>query len=233
MARPQILLEQYLEGISWKAMEQYPDVIQKLIRGKSGVYALYDGDTLYYVGLASNLMGRLKGHVRDRHKGLWSRFSVYLTARREQSHIRELEALLLRIAKPTGNRVSGRLRAATDLSPTLAATMTDHDANRRAELLGGAVAKRLQRRQTRNADKRRRASVPEPRRAPLRSTYKGEVYSAVLRKDGRVQLDGILYPSLSAAAQVIARRPVNGRWFWRMKVGGEWVRLKKLDTITR
>ena len=146
MTPPEILLEQYLEDVAWNTMEQYPAVIQTLIRGKSGVYALYDGDTLYYVGLASNLMRRLKGHVRDRHEGLWNRFSVYLTARREQSHIRELEALLLRIAKPTGNRVSGRLRAARDLSPTLGATMTAHDAERRAELLGSAVAKRLQRR---------------------------------------------------------------------------------------
>lgn len=93
-------------------MEQYPAVIQTLIRGKSGVYALYNGDRLYYVGLASNLMGRLKGHVRDRHEGLWNRFSVYLTAHSEQSHIRELDALLLRITKPAEAiaqcRVNGR-----------------------------------------------------------------------------------------------------------------------------
>lgn len=233
MARPEILLEQYLEDVSWEAMEQYPAVIQTLIRRKSGVYALYNDNRLYYVGLASNLMGRLKGHVRDRHKGLWNRFSVYLTARSEQSHIRELEALLLRIAKPAGNRVSGRLRAATNLSPALAATMTAHDATRRAELLGGAVAKLLQRRQTRSAAKRQRASAPEARRVSIRSTYKGAVYSAVLKKDGQVQFRGVVYPSLSAAAQAIARRRVNGRWFWRVKVNGEWVRLKNLKASTR
>jgi hypothetical protein len=40
-------------------------------------------------------MGRLKGHLRDCHKGLWDRFSVYLTS--DAEHIKELESLLLRI----------------------------------------------------------------------------------------------------------------------------------------
>jgi hypothetical protein len=68
-----------LEHISWRVLDEYPEVIRRLIRTKSGIYALYRGHRLYYVGLADNLMGRLKGHLRDRHRGLWDRFSVYLT----------------------------------------------------------------------------------------------------------------------------------------------------------
>lgn len=233
MARPEILLEQYLENVSWETMEQYPAFIQRLIRGKSGVYALYDGKRLYYVGLATDLMGRLKGHLRDRHKGLWNRFSVYLTARSEQSHIRELEALLLRIVQPRGNRVSGRLGAATNLSGALMVEMAAHDKARRAELLGSAAAKRLRQRRTRRTeapvDTRGKAGALDAQLVPIRSTYKGGVYSAVLRPDGRVKFRRVVYSSLGAAAEAIARRRVNGRWFWRVEVNGEWVRLRNVN----
>ncbi len=228
MARSETILEQYLESISWEAMEQYPSVIRKLIRGKSGVYALYEGDQLYYVGLASNLMGRLNGHVRDRHKGLWNRFSVYLTARSDQTHIRELEALLLRIVSPTGNRVSGRLRSAKNLSPELAASMRAHDADRRDQLLGGRAGTRRSRRRTATTEATDQFAPRTTRtqRLALQSTYKGVVYSASLRRDGQVRYRNVLYPSLSAAAQVIACRRINGRWFWKIRQNGEWVRIR-------
>ena len=56
-----------LENISWQVLEQYRDVIKEMIKGKSGIYALYNRDKLYYVGLASNLMKRLNQHLKDRH----------------------------------------------------------------------------------------------------------------------------------------------------------------------
>ena len=61
------LVTQHLEGISWEVLEAYPEVIKSLIRRKAGVYALYKNDKLYYIGLAINLMGRLKQHLKDRH----------------------------------------------------------------------------------------------------------------------------------------------------------------------
>ena len=82
------LVTQHLEGISWRVLEEYPEIVRKLIRRQAGVYALYRRNKLYYVGLASNLMGRLKSHLRDRHNGAWDKFSVYLTVRDE--HIKEL-----------------------------------------------------------------------------------------------------------------------------------------------
>jgi hypothetical protein len=60
-------------------LDEYRDIVRTMIRGKSGVYALYKQDKLYYVGLASNLMTRVNGHLKDRHHGAWDRFSVYLT----------------------------------------------------------------------------------------------------------------------------------------------------------
>ena len=95
------LLVHHLEDISWQVMEVYPQIVRGMIRRRFGVYALYKRGRLHYVGLANNLIGRLKTHLRDRHRGLWDRFSVYLTS--DADHMRELESLLIRIAKPTGN----------------------------------------------------------------------------------------------------------------------------------
>src|SRR5512145_2346885 len=99
------LLLGFLERISWRVLEDYPEIVADLIRRRAGVYALYRQDRLYYVGLASNLMGRIKHHLRDRHSGHWDRFSVYIT--QHDDHVKQLESLLLRIALPSGNRVRG------------------------------------------------------------------------------------------------------------------------------
>jgi len=58
-------------------------------------------------------MGRLRQHFRDRHRGAWDRFSVYLTIHAEQ--MKELEFVVLRIAAPQGNRMSGRFFASSNL----------------------------------------------------------------------------------------------------------------------
>src|SRR5688500_14618551 len=92
------LLIGFLEQISWRVLDEYRESGRDVIRRKSGVYALYKHDKLYYVGLASNLMGRVNGHLKDRHRGAWDRFSVYLTTNR--ADIKPLESLLLRIARP-------------------------------------------------------------------------------------------------------------------------------------
>jgi hypothetical protein len=75
------LFTQYLERVSGKLLEEeYRQVVARMIRGHAGVYALYKGERLYYVGLATNLMGRVKQHLKDRHAKRWDKFSVYLTS---------------------------------------------------------------------------------------------------------------------------------------------------------
>ena len=58
------LVCQHLERVSRKALEEYQRLIQNYVRRRRGIYALYRGDRLYYVGLASNLGSRLKHHLR-------------------------------------------------------------------------------------------------------------------------------------------------------------------------
>lgn len=130
------------------------------------------------------------------------------------------------IIRPKGNRVGGRLRAAKNLYPALQRAMTEGDANRRAELLGGRAAKALEKRLYKNEKKSSTVRSPQF----LRAVYKGERYSAMLRKDGQVRYGGSLYPSLRAAAKAVAGRPINGQYFWMAKHKGEWVRMRSIGS---
>jgi len=95
------IISGYLERVSALIFDKYKKEITDMIRGHQGLYALYYKNKLYYVGLASNLKNRINHHLRDRHQGKWTHFSLYII--RKADHIKELESLLLRIADPTGN----------------------------------------------------------------------------------------------------------------------------------
>jgi hypothetical protein len=41
----------------------FQEGLEKIMRSYTGVYALYRGKRLYYVGLATNLYNRLRGHT--------------------------------------------------------------------------------------------------------------------------------------------------------------------------
>src|ERR1700722_2365049 len=96
------LVCQHLENIAREVLEQRQDIIRQYVRHRQGVYALYRRGEIYYVGLASNLRSRLAHHMKDRHQDSWDRFSVYVTI--GDSHIREMESLIIRILKPPGNK---------------------------------------------------------------------------------------------------------------------------------
>lgn len=209
------LLVGFLESVSGRILAEDLKIIKGLIRGRTGVYALYRRDSLYYVGLASNLMGRLSAHLRDRHRGVWDRFSVYVT--RSDEHMRELESLVLRIVSPKGNRVSGKLKGAEDFKYELNRQMSGRDADRRARLLGGHVARRRRRSKPRRA----RGSLPlaglVDRRMPLKAKWRGKVYRATLRTDGAISFRKKTYNSPSGAGRAVVGRWVNGWIFWQYR----------------
>lgn len=209
------IVREYLERVSWQVLDQYRPIVRDLIRGHSGVYALYRKEQLYYVGLARNLMGRVAHHLKDRHSKRWDRFSVYLTA--DNEHIRPLEALLLRIIDPGGNRVKGRLRGARDLNLALNRSVTDADADRRAMLLGGNVARQRRKRKTSKiAGSVALAGLVE-RPLALVAKFKGVTYRARLRRDGRILFQSRLYATPTAAAKAAIHRAVNGWLFWTIR----------------
>jgi hypothetical protein len=133
-ARTGLVIE-YVENISRDAIKRFPELITEFARGRSGVYALYKGDALYYVGLAKNLRSRLHGHLRDRHAEAWDRFSVYLTQGDE--HLKELESLVLRIASPKGNRVAGKFLGSKDLLRVFRQRIVDSQKRELARIMSG------------------------------------------------------------------------------------------------
>lgn len=229
----------YLEKISSKAFSDFPRQITDLIGKKHGLYALYKGDRLYYVGLATNLKRRIKQHLKDKHAGKWNRFSLYLV--RKQEHIKELESLILRIADPTGNATSGRLPGADNLSPVLNRKMNEQIARQLGDIFGTVPRKRSTKPGSRKpvtakagptTDTGAKAPALAPyvtRRFMIRREYKGTVHKAWVCANGTIRYAGQVFSSPSWAARAVVKRNANGWNFWRFKnADGEWVKLAEL-----
>ena len=224
----QHLVCQYLENVSSQALEQYQSIIRKYVQRRSGIYALYRKEKIYYVGLASNLRSRLKSHLRDRHHGLWDRFSVYLTI--GDDHIRELESLILRIAKPKGNKVKGKFRMAQDLRRQLAKDIRVGQKRELSALLGKQFSDMV----IPSGEKKRahgRAAKYITRSYKLKAVSRGKTLWARLRRDGRIKFKGKIYRSPSQAGWEAVRRRhgVNGWSFWTFeRAPGDWVPIDEL-----
>ena len=91
--------------------------LQEITRGYSGIYLLYKRKTLYYVGLATNLYWRLLGHTKDKHRGKWDSFAIFRVGR--VRYLKDIESLLLRVARPPGNSVTGHFHRDGDLTKVL------------------------------------------------------------------------------------------------------------------
>lgn len=221
------LVSEFFEKVSWELLEKYPQIVNEMIRGKAGLYALYNNDDLYYVGLAVDLRRRLKQHIKDRHGEYWNRFSVYLVT--EDEHTKPLESLVLRIASPEGNSVKGKLPGAVNQKRSIVQKMKDIDANDRAKMMGGSAVNRRLKAKVKASGAQGMKGMLESSHA-LRAEYKGIPYKATLRKDGKINYQGALYSSPTAAAKgIIDGRAVNGRTFWKYKNdAGEWVALSRL-----
>ena len=87
----------HLEKVGRGVFRRFQKQITECVKGSFGVYALYRQNTLYYIGLASDLKRRIKWHLKDKHKGKWDRFSLYII--RKTDHIREVESVVVRIAE--------------------------------------------------------------------------------------------------------------------------------------
>lgn len=218
------LVIQHVEMMSRTLLENHQNVIREYVKGKRGVYALYRGKRLYYVGLASNLRSRLRAHLSDRHSEAWDHFSLYLTEGDE--HLRELEALVLRITMPVGNRAKSKFTKSQDLRRYFRRRIQEKylaDLN----LLFASPKATDGLSKVRGRDPGAAGLVQ--RRTPLRMTYKGRSYRAALRPDGQIKVRGHIYNSPSGAAHAIVKRSVNGWYMWKYEATpGKWVRLRRL-----
>lgn len=205
-----------------------------MIKGHQGIYSLYKKDKLYYVGLASNLKTRIKQHLKDKHQGKWTHFSLYII--RKENHIKEMESLILRVAYPKGNKQRGKLTGSKDSRPLLKKKLNAAWERKRSELMGKkkpAIVKHKKttaKKKTAKNDKPLRGVFPKGKR--LTATYKGKDYKAWVFRSGTVKLksNGQLYNSPSAAGSVVkGGKSTNGWSFWKYKdKSGNLVKLRTL-----
>jgi len=222
----------HLERMGRGVFSRFQKQITECVKGSFGVYALYRQNKLYYIGLASNLKSRIRGHLKDKHGGSWTHFSLYIF--RRESHIRELESLLLRIAYPEGNIQRGKLKGSVNLKPKLKGLIKrkyEDDIKTWFDEL-------------KVADKKTKKKGSKPkvkgRKRPLKgmlrnyqriyANYKGKQYKAKVLPSGSIEYNDKLYDSPSGAAKVIIHRgAVNGWSFWKFKNDkGKLVKLKEL-----
>jgi hypothetical protein len=208
------LVTQYLEKISREALERHFDVVTGFVGKRNGVYALFKKGKLYYVGLASNLRGRLRTHLRDRHGVSWDSFSVYLTI--GDKHMRELESLIVRIVEPTGNKQLGKFAGAEDIARRFGRAIGEKQRQERDRIFG-----------VEEEEAQVRHLIPRAIR--IRGSIKGQTIKATLRRDLTVRWKGKVYKSPSAAATAVCKRAANGWSFWRyQRSPGDWVSIDAL-----
>jgi len=240
--KPRGLVIGYLERISSGIFVEYRKAITDLIGGKHGIYALYRNNTLYYVGLATDLRRRVNQHLKDRHAGRWNFFSLYLI--RSERHLGDLESLAMRTAYPKGNRSLKRFARAANLRALLQRKMSDAAAAKIRELMGGVAEPKRHKKpaptRTAIAPRRKPRATRKARTSPLRGllskktlrgTYKGRTHMGIVMPSGRIKLphSGKVFDTPSGAAVAIVGRPVNGWAWWRFKnPQGEWVPLSQL-----
>ncbi|MGH8611492.1 MAG: hypothetical protein ACREYF_05465 [Gammaproteobacteria bacterium] len=224
--RREALVYGHLERVSRELLEDHFEVVKRFIGRNAGIYALYRKDRLCYIGLASALSSRLKHHVNDHLSGAWDRFSIYLTIK--DQHLKEIESLLLRIARPSGNKLAGRTARSRDLRKTVAKAIREKQKKEVQSLFARLRRHGVVTDATVKADEQSELMRLLPQGARLRGTLKKATYRATALRDGRVRYDGVYYKSLSAAAIAAVKRPTNGWWFWAIERSrGDWVRLTK------
>ena len=225
-----MILTQKLEGISKKIFERYKKKVIQYIGNKPGVYALYDEKELYYVGRASDLAKRVNHHLKDRHSALWTHFSVYFTKKAQYAN--DIEAVIISIAQPKGNKVKPKLGKEKKLKDILRKAIKESHQEELRELGLGRKKRVNLKKKSKN---RPNLKNYFERKKPLMKSYKGKPYRAVLLKSGKIKYKNKLYNTPTSAAQAIVHKhspnsAVNGRKFWFIKdSGNNWVKLSDLD----
>jgi len=163
-----MILTQKLEGISKKIFERYKKKVIQYIGNKPGVYALYDGKELYYVGRASDLVKRVNHHLKDRHSALWTHFSVYFTKKAQYAN--DIEAVIISIAQPKGNKAKPKLGKERKLKDILRQAIKESHQEELRELGLGRATKGKKNKSRLNLKNYFKSS------RPLRKSYKGKIY---------------------------------------------------------
>jgi len=222
--RRRSLVVAHLEGISRDALERYQDIVSDYVKGNEGIYALFRKSRLYYVGLASNLRTRIKQHLKDKHSESWDRFSVYLT--RGESHLKEMESLLIRVSRPPGNKQRAEFVRSEDMKRRFRQDVKRYQ-NQELNNLMGAEAKASPKKQKLAGHSL--VSIYTAGVRSLRGKYKTQVFRARITKAGTIVVNGRTFKSFSGAANSVTGGSVDGWHFWKYRTSdGLWARIAEL-----
>lgn len=102
------LVKGYLEKVDRKAFEYLLKDFRRILGKSSGIYGLYNGDNLYYVGIADKLLDRVDYHTHDKHMKNWDSVSFFVIDRHKYS--KDIETLILRLLPKAslGNGTRGK-----------------------------------------------------------------------------------------------------------------------------
>ncbi|HWT01576.1 MAG TPA: GIY-YIG nuclease family protein [Pyrinomonadaceae bacterium] len=223
---PRSLVINRLEKVSKDLFRKYFSLITELVGNSPGIYALYDGSELYYVGKSTDLKKRVKQHLRDRHLASWTHFSLYLV--RKAEHIHEIESLLVRIANPQGNRIVPKGKSSGPMLKKLMQMVRQKHSDEFQSLFGINKTKKQSIRSD-GVDGKRTLKGLVSKPTPLFREYKGKKFTATLNPDGTITLKNKRYNTPTAAAKaVVDRSAVNGWHFWYIEdLNGDWIKLYK------
>ena len=100
------MIKYALDGVKRKYFDIIKRELRQVLKDMSGIYALYKGDRLVYVGLATDIYWRMKGHSKS-HRLNWDTASIFIISKLK--YLRDVETAIVRIAKPKYNDISGRV----------------------------------------------------------------------------------------------------------------------------
>ena len=244
------LLVEKLEDIGKEIFEKsYRKILKKHIGKQPGVYALYKGEKLYYVGQAQELVSRIKTHLDNKHAKCWDRFSIYIA--KNKKYVPDLEAVVIAVADPKGNKnrpqLAKKIRKAIKLEQRI-----KKDLDEQTQKMMGPT-KRSKQAQSKRKSKAKitKASKSQSLKSqnrksslilvnlfetdkPLKANYKGQEYRAMLLTSGKVLYNGKEYDSLSKAGKVVTGLNTNGWTFWEIQDHKDnWITLRALREKSR
>ncbi len=95
----------------------FEDKLKELMKHYAGIYALYSGKRLYYIGLSTDLHWRVSQHTKNKHRGKWDHFVIIRIKR--VKYLKDIETLLHRLTDAPGNRFKGKVPKDADLTRVL------------------------------------------------------------------------------------------------------------------
>jgi hypothetical protein len=95
-----------------------------IMKGYAGIYVLYDGEIPHYVGLARNLLGRIRQHMKDSHANKWDGFRVFRIQRVRV--LKDIETLIQNVVDFPGNKQKGKVPRDADFNRILKDELAVH-----------------------------------------------------------------------------------------------------------